>query len=127
MPTLLRATPQAGVVCAAACAFFVGPYILGDWAREELRVALDCAAKDRAFRLFLVFLPGMPELFDTSTPPPFLSMRTWETCAQVLTSSSTCPKGSSRRCLLCPGWPGGAACPPTMRRSHFERGLSHSV
>jgi hypothetical protein len=76
MPTLLRATAQAGAVCVAACAFFVGSHGLGEWAREELRVALDCAAKDRTFRLFLVLLPDMPEPFDTSTPPPFLSMRT---------------------------------------------------
>src|SRR5438309_4930096 len=67
---------SAGLRACIACAFFVGPHGLGDWAREELAVALDRAAKDRTFRLFLVFLPGMPEPFDASTLPPFLSMRT---------------------------------------------------
>jgi len=32
---------------ATACAVFVGPEGLGDWAREELGVAQDRAAKDR--------------------------------------------------------------------------------
>lgn len=61
----------------AACAIFVGPYGLGDWVREELAVALDRAAKDRGFRLFLVLLPGLPEPFDATRLPPFLSTRTW--------------------------------------------------
>src|SRR5262249_45350124 len=53
------------------------PHGLGDWVREELAVALDRAAKDRGFRLFLVLLPGLPEPFDATTLPPFLSTRTW--------------------------------------------------
>lgn len=61
----------------AACAIFVGPTGLGDWVREELAVALDRAAKDRGFRLFLVLLPGLPEPFDATSLPPFLSTRTW--------------------------------------------------
>jgi hypothetical protein len=45
--------------------------------REEMSVALDRAAKDRAFRVFLVLLPGLAEPFDASTLPPFLCTRTW--------------------------------------------------
>src|SRR3954449_1565525 len=46
-----------GIRASSACAFFVGPHAIGDWAREELHVALDRAAKDRNFRVFLVLLP----------------------------------------------------------------------
>ncbi|RIK38665.1 MAG: peptidase C14, partial [Chloroflexi bacterium] len=66
-----------GLRATRACAIFIGPHGLGDWVREELAVALDRAAKDRAFRLFLVLLPGVSEPFDPTTLPPFLSTRTW--------------------------------------------------
>lgn len=66
-----------GLRGSSACAVFVGPHGMGDWVREELAVALDRAAKDRGFRLFLVLLPGVPEPFDPTTLPPFLSTRTW--------------------------------------------------
>ena len=46
-----------GLRGSSACAVFVGPHGLGDWVREELALALDRAAKDRAFRLFVVLLP----------------------------------------------------------------------
>src|SRR2546430_2979858 len=67
----------AGLRASAACAVSVGPHGLGDWSREELNVALDRAAKDRAFRLFLILLPGLPEPFESTTLPPFLGTRTW--------------------------------------------------
>ncbi|MEJ7653263.1 MAG: toll/interleukin-1 receptor domain-containing protein [Chloroflexia bacterium] len=66
-----------GLTASSGCAVFVGPHGLGDWVREELAVALDLAAKDRNYRLFLVLLPGTPEPFDPSTLPPFLTTRTW--------------------------------------------------
>lgn len=66
-----------GLRACSSCAVFVGPHGLGDWVREELGIALDRAAKDRTFRLFLVLLPGLPEPFDASALPPFLSTRTW--------------------------------------------------
>ncbi|MGH2409510.1 MAG: toll/interleukin-1 receptor domain-containing protein, partial [Chloroflexota bacterium] len=66
-----------GLHSSDACAVFVGPNGLGDWVYEELGVALDRAAKDRKFRLFLVLLPELPEPFDPTTLPPFLSTRTW--------------------------------------------------
>jgi len=66
-----------GLHSSDACAVFVGPNGLGDWVYEELGVALDRAAKDRTFRLFLVLLPGLPQPFDPTTLPPFLSTRTW--------------------------------------------------
>ena len=46
-------------------------------ARGLSHVALDRAAKDRGFRLFLVLLPGLPDPFDATRLPPFLSTRTW--------------------------------------------------
>jgi len=51
----------AGLRASSACAFCVGPNAVGDWASEELNVALDRAAKDRSFRLFLVLLPAVPD------------------------------------------------------------------
>lgn len=66
-----------GIRVSSACAVFVGPNGLGAWENEELSLALDRAAKDRSFRLFLVLLPGLPEPFDANTLPPFLSTRTW--------------------------------------------------
>jgi TIR domain len=67
----------AGIQVSSACAVFVGPHGFGAWENEELGIALDRAAKDRSFRLFLVLLPGLPEPFDANTLPPFLSTRTW--------------------------------------------------
>src|SRR5262245_20716471 len=68
----------AGVLTSSAFAFFVGPNGDGDWAREELGLAQDRAAKARgSFPLIPVLLPGLPEPFDASTLPPFLRMRSW--------------------------------------------------
>lgn len=64
-----------GLRAAGACAVFVGPHGLGDWAREELAVAQDRAAKDRDFRLFLVLLPGAAKPDDPSLD--FLANRHW--------------------------------------------------
>lgn len=66
-----------GVREADSFAIFVGPSGIGDWAREELELAKDRAAKDRDFRLFPVLLPGLPDPFDPATLPPFLSTHTW--------------------------------------------------
>jgi len=66
-----------GLTDSSACAVFVGADGLGPWEQQELAVALDRAAKDPSFRLFLVLLPGLPEPFDATTLPPFLSTRTW--------------------------------------------------
>jgi WD40 repeat protein/energy-coupling factor transporter ATP-binding protein EcfA2 len=60
-----------------ACAVFIGPSGIGSWEDLEYKLATDRMAKDRAFRVFLVLLPGLPEPFDTSALPPFLSTRTW--------------------------------------------------
>src|SRR5947208_12873582 len=49
------------------CAVFVGPTDLGAWENHEVGVALDRAANDPEFRLFLVLLPGLPEPFDAAT------------------------------------------------------------
>lgn len=66
-----------GLAASSSCAAFLGGDEIGAWEREELAVAQDRAAKDRAFRLFLVLLPGAPERFEASTLSPFLSTRTW--------------------------------------------------
>ncbi len=67
----------AGLRRSAACAVFLGPAGPGDWEREEVGVALDRAATEPGFRVFLVLLPGLPEPFEPSALPPFLSTRTW--------------------------------------------------
>jgi WD40 repeat protein len=64
-----------GLRASKACAVVIGPQGLGVWAREELAVAQDLAAKDRAFRMFMVLLPGAPELSDPILA--FLRNRTW--------------------------------------------------
>ncbi|MGH2770266.1 MAG: TIR domain-containing protein, partial [Actinomycetota bacterium] len=64
-----------GLDASGSCAVLVGPHGLGDWAREELAVAQDRAAKDRKYRLFMVLLPGAPDLFDSSLA--FLATRDW--------------------------------------------------
>ncbi len=61
----------------ATCAVFIGPHGIGNWSREELELAKDRSAKDRAYRLFLVLLPGLPEPFDPTDLPPVLSSHTW--------------------------------------------------
>jgi WD40 repeat protein len=66
-----------GLRRSTSCAVFVGPGGIGDWERLELKLATVRMAKDRNFRVFLVLLPGLPDPFDTSLLPPFLSTRTW--------------------------------------------------
>jgi WD40 repeat protein len=60
-----------------AVAVFVGPHGLSGWSRYESFVAIDRAAQDDDFRLVPVLLPGLPEPFDPTTLPDFLSARTW--------------------------------------------------
>src|SRR5438046_1050719 len=50
-----------GLRASRCCAILVAPSDVGSWEREELRVALDRAAKDPGFRVFVVLLPGVPE------------------------------------------------------------------
>jgi energy-coupling factor transporter ATP-binding protein EcfA2 len=69
LATILRSCPTFGV--------FVGQSGLGDWAREELLVAQDRAAKERNFRIIPILLPGVPDPFDYGKLPPFLTQRTW--------------------------------------------------
>jgi hypothetical protein len=66
-----------GLRVSSASAVFVGPHGIGSWEDLEYKLAVDRMAKDRSFRVFLVLLPGLPEPFDTSQLPPFLSTRTW--------------------------------------------------
>jgi len=64
-----------GLRSAGAFAILVGPSGLGDWAREELAVAQDRAAREPSFRIFMVLLPGAPDLSDPALA--FVRMRTW--------------------------------------------------
>ena len=57
---------RRGRRAAGACAVLVGRGGLGDWAREGLAAAQEVAARDRAFRLVLVLLPGGPDPGDPS-------------------------------------------------------------
>jgi WD40 repeat protein len=69
---------HAGLQASGSCAYFIGPGGEGDWSRMELDVARSRAAKERAgFPVFAVLLPGLPDPFDRTTLPPFLSQRTW--------------------------------------------------
>ena len=72
----------AGLGAAKTCAVFVGPAGLGDWAREELAVAQNRAAKERDFRIFMVLLPDAPEVSDPSLA--FLRTRMWVDLRQGL-------------------------------------------
>ena len=69
LAAILRNCPTFGI--------FIGQNGLGDWAREELLVAQDRAAKERSFRLIPILLPGVPDPFDYGKLPPFLTQRTW--------------------------------------------------
>lgn len=66
-----------GLRASATCGVFIGPAGFGDWAREELDVAQNRAAKEPDFRLIPILLPGLPEPFDFDSLPPFLTARTW--------------------------------------------------
>lgn len=71
-----RALEKALLECPA-CGVFIGPSGIGDWAREELDAAQNRAAKEPAYRLIPVLLPGLPEPFNFDSLPPFLTARTW--------------------------------------------------
>jgi WD40 repeat protein len=64
-----------GVRASGGCAVLVGRAGLGEWAREGLAAASDLAARDRAFRLVLVLLPGAPDPGDPGLA--FLATHPW--------------------------------------------------
>jgi TIR domain len=66
-----------GLKASRTCAFFVGPQQSGDWAEQERQLAQNMAAKQSDFRLIPVLLPGVPEPFNYSALPPFLTLKTW--------------------------------------------------
>lgn len=66
-----------GLRVSAACAVFIGRHDIGNWQDLEYKSLLSRMVKDRAFRLFPVLLPGLPEPFNSDVLPPFLSVRTW--------------------------------------------------
>jgi WD40 repeat protein len=76
-----------GLRRSCSCAVFVGPGGIGNWERMEFKLATDRMANDRNFRVFPVLLPDLPEQFDTSILPPFLSTRTWVDMRRGVTDS----------------------------------------
>ncbi len=67
-----------GLARSDGCLVFVGPAGIGDWARQELKVALDRAAKRPGYRVVPVLLPGTGAPFDPTVElPPFLRLRSW--------------------------------------------------
>lgn len=64
-----------GLYASEACAVIIGPGGLANWSRREVDVALDRAASDRSFRVFIVLLPGAPEL--SRRDLAFLRTRSW--------------------------------------------------
>ncbi len=67
----------SGLRASRTCAFFVGPRQAGNWAEQERQLAQNLAATRPDFRLIPVLLPGVPEPFDYSVLPPFLTLKTW--------------------------------------------------
>jgi WD40 repeat protein/energy-coupling factor transporter ATP-binding protein EcfA2 len=68
---------RSGLAASRSCAVLLGAKDFGAWQRPEIEVALDRAAHDPSFRVFLALLPGVPDPFDPSVISPFLSMRMW--------------------------------------------------
>src|SRR5262249_38432530 len=68
--------PQ-GLRGARAGAVFIGARGLGDWSSGALASALGRAVRDGEQSLIAVLLPGAPEPFDATTPPPPLNTRPW--------------------------------------------------
>jgi WD40 repeat protein len=67
-----------GLARSDGCLVFVGRAGIGDWARQELKVALDRAAKRPSYRVVPVLLPGAGVPFDPTVElPPFLRLRSW--------------------------------------------------
>ena len=65
---------EAGLRNSRACIIFVGSEGIGPWHRQEMLVALDRAARDPAFPVIPVLLPGFKKPSDI---PDFLALRTW--------------------------------------------------
>ena len=70
----------AGLRDSKTCVVFLGPNGLAPWQKQELQVAIDRRARDEAFRVIPVLLPGAER-------PRRGRWRTW--------SSSSTPPGSS--------------------------------
>jgi len=102
----------------SGCVVFLGPGGTGPWHHEEVRSALDLAARDASYRLVPVLLPGAkPERL--SQLPSFLANRTWVDFAKGLDDAEALHR------LVCgiqgkePGPPGGASYEPSRRQQHL--------
>jgi len=78
------------------CAVFIGPKGVGDWAREEVLVAQDRAAKEADYRLIPILLPSVPDPFDYSELPPSSRSGPGSTFAKVLTMRNRFARSSTR-------------------------------
>ncbi len=67
-----------GLARSDACLVLIGPHGISDWARQELKVAVDRAAKAPGYRVVPVLLPGVAVPFEPTVElPPFLRLRSW--------------------------------------------------
>ena len=92
LPLVPSSEPGAvaeAVRASGACLVLVGAGGLGDWAREGLAAATALAARDRAFRLALVLLPGAPDPTDPGLV--FLATNPWVDLRAGLTDPLTGP------------------------------------
>jgi hypothetical protein len=105
LATMLRSFPAFGV--------FVGQSGLGDWAREELLVAQDRAAKERSFRIIPILLPGVPDPFGSI----FVPVSSFARSADPWLASATGMAGRGS---------GGATPPPPNHRSCSGMGALQS-
>jgi TIR domain-containing protein len=65
---------EAGLRASRTCAIFVGAEGFGPWERQEALVALDRGAREPAFSVIPVLLPGFRRPGEI---PAFLAQRTW--------------------------------------------------
>jgi len=67
---------EAALRDSAACVVLVGPGSLGEWERQDLRLARSLSSAG-TLRLVPVLLPGLPDPFDPTVLPDFLASRAW--------------------------------------------------
>ena len=116
-----------GLARSSSCAVFVGPGDLGAWENQEVGVALDRAASDPGFRLFLVLLPGLPEPFDATVLSPFLRLRTWSTTAAGSRTSGRSRPLSARSRVYRSGRPCRSRCPTRPVRTAVSKRSTRST
>ena len=101
-----------GIRASGACAVLVGRGGLGDWARDGLAAARGIAARDRAFRLVLVLLPGGPDPGDPGLAylagHPWVDLRSGTADAHAVADLVRAVRGAD----VLPGLPAADGVPP---------------